>query len=161
MELDDEMGIINLFGIIEPVIEVRDKEMNEKITQDIINMKSSQDLFLGIMKDNLLIKNMSIELNIKANKFKDAAQQSIISLVDKYNAAFKYSDFDLTPPTKQGRPLSSLYLQFNPAHSNEVQSKVVNATSEMHQSGFMFKTPAQTLDKTDYALIAVTRHFTL
>lgn len=78
MELDDEMGILDLFGTIEPFIEVRDKEMNEQISQDIINLKSSQDLIPGIMKDNLTIKNMNKETNQKANKLKEAARQAII-----------------------------------------------------------------------------------
>lgn len=78
MELDDEMGILDLFGSIEPFIEVRDKEMNEQISQDIINLKSSQDLIPGIMKDNLTIKNMNKETNQKANKLKEAARQAII-----------------------------------------------------------------------------------
>lgn len=83
MELDDEMAILDLFGLIEPFIEERDKEMNEQISLDAINMKKSRDLMGGIVKDNLTIKNMNKETNKKTNKLKEAARQSIIFYVDK------------------------------------------------------------------------------
>lgn len=81
----------------------------------------------------------------------------ILYLEDKILALFTQMSFDLTP-SKKG-PLYEHFMMINPEHSMEPNSKVKLIASDAHNSGtILFESDAGTYDKTEYALILITRY---